>query len=258
MGLADGLRPDQVRPYYTGMQLLDSLIGRMTGVPALPYKRSEEAGWDRLWTKYFVREPSQRKHQSELTLPELPADRDAMIESLYVQAPPEDIREQTVIEVGSGAGFLAKCIAAHTKLYIGVEWSGLALSVARETCPDNAVFYHALQRQEVRKYAGTVDTALCRHFIIHQRFDRALAALTFDAAMLRPGGRVYADFWLDDFSRHDGKGVWACHAQGPVNNAVYRYTDDDVEQLARRAGLEIEDVYDRPDKLRRFVTFRKP
>jgi SAM-dependent methyltransferase len=239
------------------MQLLDSLIGRAGSGPALPYDPSEESGWDALWTKYFVREPIQRQHQSELTLPELPANRDEMVDVLYLQAPPEDIRDRKVLEVGCGAGYLAKRIARHTGHYYGVEWSGLALSVARETCPDRATFYHVRQRRAIRRHAGTLDTALCRQFIIHQRFDRAVSLLNFYAGMLRPGGRVYADFWLDDFSRHNGDGVWGCREVGPRNNAVYRYQEADIAELAEQTGFTIEDTYDRPDKLRHFVTFRK-
>jgi SAM-dependent methyltransferase len=239
------------------MRIMDSLTRRRASGPTLPYDKAEEAGWDKLWTGYLKKYPYQSKHQDEFRLAQLPADRAAMVDLLDMHAPAEAISGKTVLEVGSGAGYLAKRIAHTTERYVGIDWSGLALSVARKTCPERTTFLHATDQKEIRKLAGNVDTVVCRNFMIHQPFGRSLAVLAFDAAMLRPGGKVYADFWQDEPSIHDGHGVWGAHEPGPVHNAVFRYTDDDYVQLAQRCGLTIDDVYDRPDKNRHFVTFRK-
>jgi SAM-dependent methyltransferase len=162
------------------------------------------------------------------------------------------------MEVGCGAGYLPKLIARHTQLYVGVDWSGLALLVAERTCHSRTQFLRPDDSKAFTTLAGTIDSVLCRHFVIHQNMTRMRSLLTFEAAMLKPGGRVYADFWLDNAAKHDGTGVWNASEKPDVANAVYRFDDTELAELESESGLRIVDDYLRPDKLRRFVTYERP
>ncbi len=228
----------------------------------LPYSPEKEAGWDLLWISYFQREPKQQLSlQASVNPPPLPATRDAMVDDdkLFIGCDAAAISGKTVLELGCGAGYLPKLIAKQTELFIGVDWSGLALLVARRTCPDRTEFIHPGDLAALEKHIGRVDSVLCRHFVIHQNLARMESLLTFEAEMLKPGGRVFADFWLDNPDKHDGHGVFEADDQGSLPmNAVYRYSDAQIKHLADVSGLLLVDDYPRPDKLRRFVTFEKP
>jgi SAM-dependent methyltransferase len=228
----------------------------------LPYSPEKEAGWDLLWIGYFKREPQQQLSlQAESGHLPLPATREAMVDDdrYFVGCDPAAIVDRTVLEVGCGAGYFPKLVARHTKLFVGIDWSGLALLVARRTCPERTEFLHPADQNALAKHVGTVDSVMCRHFVIHQNLERMSALLAFEAQMLTPGGRVYADFWLDNPDKHDGHGVYAADAVGEFPmNAVYRYSEAQIDGLAAGSGLRQVDDYPRPDKLRRFVTFERP
>ena len=228
----------------------------------LPYSPEKEAGWDLLWIGYFQREPKQQLSlQKNVDHPPLPTTREAMVDDdkFFVGCDAAAIAGKTVLEVGCGAGYFPKLVAHYTKLFIGIDWSGLALLVARRTCPDRTEFIHPGDLAALAKRAGSVDSVLCRHFVIHQNLERMEGLLKFEAEMLKPGGRVYTDFWLDNPDKHDGHGVFEADAKGTLpTNAVYRYSDAQLKHLADVSGLGLVDDYPRPDKLRRFVTFERP
>lgn len=229
--------------------------------PRLPYAPEKEADWDLLWIGYFKREVNQQLSlQKETQRPSLPETREEMIEDdkLFLGCDRGAIVGQTVLEVGCGAGYLPKLLAHHTKQYLGIDWSGLALLVAKRTCPEHTAFIHPTDERALDAWAGKVDTVLCRHFVIHQNLERMRSLLAFEAVMLRPGGRVYADFWLDNPGKHDGHGVWDAGSPDPgIANAVYRFSDEHRSELAESSGLRLVEDYPRRDKLRRFVTFEK-
>ena len=226
----------------------------------LPYTKGQEDQWDKLWVGYFRREPQQLALQDEVSRKELPVDRDGMIDddALFISCDPAAIRGMKVLEVGCGAGFLAKLIAKHTKQYVGIDWSGLALTVARHTCPTRTTWIHPTDERALRRMAGEIDSVVARHFMIHQNWERTTRLLAFERAMLRSGGRIYADLWHDNPAIHDGHGVFEAKTREKTPpNAVYRYTEHEIETLATESRLQVADVYERPDKLRKFVTFEK-
>ncbi|HYO18527.1 MAG TPA: class I SAM-dependent methyltransferase [Dermatophilaceae bacterium] len=228
--------------------------------PKLPYTPEKEAEWDLLWISYFKREAIQHLSLQKNTNVPLPADRDAMIDDarFFLGCAPSAIIGKTVLEVGCGAGYLPKLVARHTRRFVGIDWSGLALLVATRTCPERTVFLHPRERRVIRRWAGKVDSVVCRHFVIHQNMERMRGLLAFEAQMLTAGGRVYADFWHDNLAIHDGRGVFDALEDPAVPNAVFRFTDDQVSELAAESGLRIVEDYRRADKLRRFVTFERP
>src|SRR4051794_19606894 len=102
--------------------------------PKLPYSPEKEAGWDLLWISYFKRETQQHLSlQKDTEQPPLPATRDEMIDNarLFVGCDASAITGKTVLEVGCGAGYLPKLVASRTDVYLGIDWSGLALLVAK-------------------------------------------------------------------------------------------------------------------------------
>lgn len=230
-------------------------------IPALSFNDADEEEWDRLWIMYFKKEPQQLVPQSEVRLKKLPRNRDGMIrdEILFVGCDPSAVEGKTVMELGCGCGFLAKRIAHFTKLYIGLDWSGMALLVAKRTCPENTLWVHPRETERLRELAGDVDSFVFRHFMIHQDFAHARNLLEFCLAMLKGGGSVYADFWLDGPAGDAGR-IFAAKAEPGTRprNAAYRFTDDEITELASLTGFEITDSLKRPDKLRQFVTLTKP
>lgn len=236
------------------------MLTRKKNPLTLPYSPEKEEHWDRLWISYFKREPNQQLSlQKDVRREDLPASRQAMVDdpTLFLGCGADELRGKTVLEVGCGAGYLPKLIAHHTKLYVGVDWSGLALLVAKRTCPTNTRFVHATELDALRDLVGRVDAVVCRHFVIHQNLERLADLLRFEAELLRPGGKVFADFWLDNPALHDGGGVFPAETNPDVANAVFRFSDEQVRQVARESGLSVVDDHPRPDVLRRFVTYEK-
>ena len=75
--------------------------------------------------------------------------------------------------------------------------------------------------------------------------------------VLRPGGKVFADFWLDNPAMHDGTGVYPAETNPAVPNAVFRFSDEQIHRATHDSGLSVVDDYPRPDVLRRFITYEK-
>lgn len=230
-------------------------------VPELQYSEADEEEWDKLWIAYFKKEPQQLSFQEEVRLDSLPGSRDEFIDTpaLFIACDQEAIVNKAVMEIGCGCGFLAKHIAHFTRYYLGIDWSGLALLVAKRTCRDRCIWLHPSEMEQIRAFAQDIDTVLFRNLMIHQDFSHAKNVLLFSQSMLKPGGRIYADFWLDSHSSAASK-VYPARSEikGRPRNVAYRFADQEIIELAAEAHLEILDSNKRPDKLRNFVAFLKP
>ncbi|MGZ6557550.1 MAG: class I SAM-dependent methyltransferase [Actinomycetota bacterium] len=224
----------------------------------LRYSAAEQDEWDKLWVLYLKREPQQLSLQTELQLEKLPRTRDEFLSdpTLFIGCDAQAIENKRVLELGCGCGYLAKRIAAFTTEYVGIDWSGLALMVARHTCPNRCVWIHPSDVKALKAMRSTIDSVVLRHFMIHQDFDHALNVLGFSRHLLKSGGQIFADFWLDDAGQsgrvYDAKTTQTSRPK----SATYRYGNDEIDELAVRVRLRVADRLDWPgSQPRRFVTF---
>ena len=104
-----------------------------------------------------------------------------------------DIRGKRVMELGSGLGWLANRMAPFCA-YTGVDWSRLAVDIARLHVP-SARFLHASEVRRLWSERHTVDTVVCRNLFIHQNLESTVQLPAFSRHMLRPAGRLFADFY---------------------------------------------------------------
>jgi SAM-dependent methyltransferase len=227
-------------------------IGQL--LPRLPLEKRAARRWDELWLHYLrVEGPAQLAE-----LPpgyELPPDRKGMLDQLFVHCEPHDIRGKRVLELGSGLGWLAKRLAPFCT-YRGIDWSPLAVSLARVHVP-RARFLTVAEVGRLWAPWHKVDTILGRNFFIHQNFDSTVALLRFSRRVLRSGGRLFADFyWVESPSAVEA----VIHpAQSPRDKANpscgYVYEAADVRAVADATGLGIVETWLDKERLRHFAVF---
>ena len=183
---------------------------------------------------------------------------------LRVWAPGEAIDSAKVLEVGCGTGLLSKQLGRVVTEYLGVDVSRLALAIARGGAYWHCHFLHMNDHDDLRRLAHRYDVMLCREFFIHHHFESAVNVLRFARTMLRPGGRIYADFFMAGDAAaqmiENGAVVRSARAGRDPTFAScgYDYTEQDVVDAAEEAGLIIVEQTPRQDHLRRFVTFETP
>ncbi len=196
--------------------------------------------WNKEWLRYLGREFENqlRPHTAYVGKPPLPAqaidvvDHEVGPRKLHVYVEPDALEGKKVMELGCGCGHLGKLIGRYTDSYLGVDYSTLALRIAALVSPDNCHYVHVADESGLEPWLGRIDTVVARHFWIHQNFQLAGWNLEFLARFLRPGGRLYADFfWRDPNAKHF-KVFPPTHAlskQWP--SATFEYTEADVKKL---------------------------
>jgi SAM-dependent methyltransferase len=179
--------------------------------------------------------------------------------SLAVWVPGDDLNNRHVLEIGCGPGFLGKQLGLVAASYIGIDYSQLALAIARLTAPANCVFHHLSDAAAIGAHAGTIDTMVGRNFFIHQNYQNLLWLLKLAALLLKPGGLIAADFYLRNPSMETGV-VHDAHADLDrlYASCAFEFSVADIESAAAAGGFAVETLFDRLDMQRRFVFFRKP
>jgi SAM-dependent methyltransferase len=194
--------------------------------------------WNREWLDYLGREwESQLRHHSEYPdRPPLPEEALALRRLSFGRGGPLDMychREwllgRRVMELGCGCGNAGKLIASYVDRYLGVDYSPLALQIARLVSPSNCAYVQVADHQALRPFRGAIDTVVSRHFWIHQNLTLARHNLEYLEPFLRPGGRLYADFYWPDPERQQGVVFTPDHALSKAYpSATFRYTEADV------------------------------
>jgi len=144
----------------------------------------------------------------------------------------EALEGQRVMELGCGCGNLGKMIARYADSYLGTDYSTIALQIARLVSPGNCTYCHVSERKELESFAGQIDTVISRWFWIHQNLKLGRENLWFLENFVRPGGRVYADFfWPNPEVEH----FIVLPPEAPLSNkypsAQFRYDSEDVHRL---------------------------
>lgn len=220
--------------------------------------------WNAEWRRYLGREwtVQLRPHTEYSLRPDLPEAPlkmwDVTLEpqtpplSLYAAGP--DIEGRRVMEMGCGCGNLGKLLGRYASLYLGTDYSNMALQIARLVSPDTCNYVHVADRQGLEPYFGTIDTIVGRFFWIHQNFKVARKNLEFMQRFLKPEGRLYMDFYWPNPELPQGKVFTPrdpLSAQYP--SATFKYSEADARELLEGLNLEIERFEVVPEHQRRYA-----
>ncbi len=223
--------------------------------------------WNAEWLDYLSREwPIQlTPHTALLDKPPLPEDPLGMIPlslglgwNLAIYCDRDALEGQRVMELGCGCGNLGKQLGRYVKSYLGVDFSTMALQIARLVSPPNCAYVHVGDREGLARHHGQVDTVVGRYFWIHQNLELAGRNLDFLEHFLRPGGRLYADFfWPDPDAEH----FVVLTPDSPLSkqypSAMFQYTPEDIHRLiAGRPFRVLRETISRPME-RRYVVFER-
>ena len=170
----------------------------------------------------------------------------------------EALAGRRVMEMGCGCGNLGKLIGRYVESYLGTDYSTLALKIARLVSPPNCAYVHVADRGGLEPWFGTVDTVISRFFWIHQNFQLAGWNLEFLARFLKPGGRLYADFYWPDPAVEQAVVFTPDHALSKAYpSATFRYTAEDVGRLIQGRPFRVLREEISPEMQRRYVTFER-
>jgi len=209
--------------------------------PLLECDPADVERWNNEWLAYLGREWALQlaPHTDIPNKPPLPCDPLELIPfslgpgwsmALYCDA--ASLQNRRVMELGCGCGNLGKQLGRYVSSYLGVDFSTMALQIARLVSPDNCTYVHVSDLKELKSYYGIIDTVVGRYFWIHQNFELGRQNLRFLERFLRPGGRLYADFFWPDEAQEHFVVLSPRDALSKIYpSAMFRYTLDDVRQL---------------------------
>lgn len=157
-----------------------------------------------------------------------------------VWIPGSEVVGKRVLEMGCGPGFFGRIASRFVSSFVGIDMSALALHVARVASPANCEYLHLGDVDALRGLAKSIDTCVTRHFFIHHNYADSLWILKFLRDLTVPGGIVSADF----YANRTKLGMDRRHlARDPLNpdhaSALYHFEDEDIDEIAREAGLDV-------------------
>lgn len=226
--------------------------------------------WDREWLHYLATEdPAQHLRSAVDARPATSIDdrsAAAVFDSrlvngfspLNVWVDGAQLVRKRVLEIGCGCGFLGRQLGHVAAAYLGLDHSQLALSIARLTSPRSCTYLHMSDADAIATFAGSMDTMVGRHFFIHQNWDACSIVLRLAAILLRPSGRVIADFYLPAPRTRQGVVHPARHpGDGQHLSCAYLFSMDDIHELARTHGFRISASHEHLGLQRRFVQLER-
>ena len=236
----------------------------------------QTAKWDREWCHYFSFEYSHNffknlsSESTKILVSQAQAaqfDERAFYHALAVGSVSfetwtkgTDIVNKAILEVGCGPGLFGKAVAKLASIYVGIDYSNLALNIARILSPRNASYYHISDLDRILALRGTIDTAVGRHFFIHQNIDNVRWILQLYMHALRTEGKAVLDFWLHPM-KEKIEGVNTKDGMGPLSieqaSFVYYFSPSDIAAVIKEAGFVQISETEVPQAHRRFVTVQK-
>jgi 2-polyprenyl-3-methyl-5-hydroxy-6-metoxy-1,4-benzoquinol methylase len=189
----------------------------MTNQPSFSFKEIpvtswETNRWDKEWVFYFANQnstpffigPDRAKLDQKRISQIAKATQDEMMKMVvakdwkspwYIHVKGQDIVGKSVLEIGCGAGYLGKQIGLVAKDYIGIDYSPLAVKIAKQVSPTTCDYFVISEFDAIQSKFGTRDIMICRDFFIHNNFENAKWVLKLAWQLLKPGGKVCADFF---------------------------------------------------------------
>ena len=165
----------------------------------LSVSEAECERWDREWLRYFQSEGSRSfcLDYTAFPVPNLAnMSREDIWKAMRIWVEGAAVAKKRVLENGCGTGYLGKQIGQVAEFYIGLDYSRLALYIARLVSPRRCTYVFVGDKERISRYANSIDTMVGREFFIHQNWDNAVVVMRLARYLLKPGGIVSADFWL--------------------------------------------------------------
>jgi len=239
--------------------------------------------WDKEWISYFNRAPGYFKDFSKPnadTKARLIAVKDALrIENQLkpngavspenplwriwlIAAYPSEILNKSILDIGCGAGGIGRTIGHIVSDYIGIDYSPLALHVARIVSPPNCKYIARFEKKKIAQFAETRDLAFSRKVFIHQNFAQATELANVANSFLKPGGLLIADFWrpTKDINDPNQRGVTRL-AKDELNPNVpssgFVYTESELIELGQLTGFKYLNRITVPKENSEIVRFQK-
>jgi len=235
--------------------------------PPFECTQREIERWNAEWIEYLRQEWEVQlaPYTDYPRKPPLPASPLAMLGleiregwpiSLYADA--DALGGRRVMEMGCGCGNLGKLLGRYVDHYLGTDYSTLALKVARLVSPPNCSYVHVADRTGLAPFFGTIDTVVGRYFWIHQNFQLAGWNLSFLARFLKPGGRLYADFYWPNSGVEQAVVFTPDHALSRAYpSATFRYTGEDVQRLIAGRPFRVLREEISPEMQRRYTVLER-
>jgi len=223
--------------------------------------------WNAEWIEYLKRE-----WELQLTpytdYPDKPPLPDSALGLLHLRlghgwpialyADRDALEGRRVMEMGCGCGNLGKLLGRYVAHYLGTDYSTLALKIARLVSPPNCAYVHVADRAGLAPFFNTIDTVVGRYFWIHQNFQLAGWNLDFLALFLKPGGRLYADFYWPNPAIEQAVVFTPDHALSRTYpSATFRDMEEDVQRLIAGRSFRVLHEEISPEMQRRYVTFER-
>lgn len=178
--------------------------------------------------------------------------------ALSLYADREALEGRRVMEMGCGCGNLGKLLGRYVESYLGTDYSTLALKIARLVSPPSCTYVHVADREGLAPFFGTIDTVVGRFFWIHQNLKLGRWNLEFLELFLKPGGRLYADFYWPNPKIEQGVVFTPDHALSRAYpSATFRYTLEDVQRLIAGRPFRILREEISPGMQRRYVVLER-
>jgi SAM-dependent methyltransferase len=174
----------------------------------------------------------------------------------------EWVLDSTIAELGCGPGMLGKVVGPFCKRYIGIDYSPLALHVAKLTSPKNCRYLHLSELDSLGSLGQSCDLCAGRYFFIHQNWTNACWVLQLFRHLLKKGGRVSADFFAKSETEAVYNNTWMVRSPEDELNeehpsCMFSYTDDHIHRLADACGFSVQSIDFRPEFQRRFAILVK-
>ncbi|GAB4172260.1 MAG: hypothetical protein Fur006_00920 [Coleofasciculaceae cyanobacterium] len=239
----------------------------------IPVSSLETNRWDKEWISYFnTEEPKpflldlsqskleinihQFKNLSESEILSFNLIQGLPALNLWVQG--SDLVNKRVFEIGCGPGVIGKQLGLLVKNYLGIDYSNLALSIARLVSPNNCDYIHLSESHRLLDYAESMDTMISRFFFIHQNFDNALWVLKLANFLLKPNGIISADFYQANPEIPQGIVFPAKHPLSrEYPSCGFEFTEAEIQELATESDFEIASMTKDTLMQRLFVRFEK-
>lgn len=233
--------------------------------------------WDREWMHYFATE-DRTAHLVESRKLQVVRDDFAVLSErqvfdcsltgfkdgggtmtpLHIWVRGEDLVGRRVLEIGCGCGWLGKQLGLVCEQYVGIDYSQLALAVARGNSPATCRYLHISEQEDIAALAGKMDLMVGREFFIHQNYDNARWVLGLGGYLLKPGGKISADFYMPNPDVEQG----VVHpANSPLDrqhaSCAFHFQPEDIREVAGLCDLDVIAMVEDFDYQRRFVALRK-
>ncbi len=166
--------------------------------------------------------------------------------SIGLFLPGLSIAGKRVIDIGCGYGELARQLLPWTSRMLGIDVSRLAISVARSSVRSHRLRYSWLGEDDVfRNLEGTFDTIVSQNVFFHLNLSHAVGVLRRTGQLLRRGGTATLELCTIEPGSVAGV-VHEATSEYDLRYATagYRYTEADIENLARSSGFRVDATLD--------------